>query len=44
VELKLKAWADRFLVLRHAMHELEGIQAEKQKFPPAQAGGKWCTP
>jgi len=36
VEFKLKTWADRFLVLRHAMHKIEAIDAEKQKSPPAQ--------
>jgi hypothetical protein len=44
VEFKLKAWADRFLVLRHAMHELnEVVEAEKQKFPPEQGVGNGVT-
>jgi len=44
VEFKLKAWADRFLVLRHAMHELdEVVEAEKQKFPPEQGVGNDMT-
>lgn len=44
VEFKLKAWADRFLVLCHAMHELdEVVEAEKQNFPPEQGVGNGVT-
>jgi len=42
VEFKLKAWADRFLVMRHAMHEIEAIEVGKQKTPP-QGEGNYVT-